>query len=126
MYDDLKHVNYPMFVYVKYDKDINLFILFTKEEKELVEKIEQAQQFDPNYKIPNCLTFKELLESEDLEKIMEDLKQNHKLIYEYIHLYSQDDVKAMLTDFSMFIEDERKIIIKILENEKKNVSKLKD
>ena len=126
MYDDLKHVNYPMFVYVKYDKDINLFILFTKEEKELVEKIEQAQQLNPNYKVQNCLSFKELLESEDYEKIKEDIKENHKLINEYIKLYNPDDINAMLTDFSIFNGDERKIIIKILEKDGKNISKLKD
>ena len=126
MYDDLKHVNYPMFVYVKYDKDINLFILFTKEEKELVEKIEQAQQLNPKYKVQKCLSFKELLESEDYEKIKEDIKENHKLINEYIKLYNPDDINAMLTDFSIFNGDERKILIKILEKDGKNISKLKD
>ena len=126
MYDDLKHVNYPIFVYVKYDKDINLFISFTNEEKEIIEKIEQAQQLNPDYKVPNCLSYKELLESDDYDKINEDLKENHKLISEYIKLYNPENINAMLTDFSIFNGDERKIIIKLLEKEGKDVSKLKD
>jgi len=127
LYDDLKHVNYPIYIYVKYDKDINLFISFTKDEQELIEKIEQAQNLNPEYKVPNCLSFKEILESEDFDKIMMDLNENHKLINEYIKLYDPNNLNAMLTDFSIFNGDERKIIIKILEKkEGKDVSKLKD
>ena len=87
IFDDLKHVNYPIFIYVQYDKDINLFLTFTKEEQEIIEKIEQTLKLDPNFHVPNCLPFKDLLEGDDLDKIIEDIKENHKLINEYIKLY---------------------------------------
>ena len=127
IFDDLKHVNYPIFIYVQYDQDINLFLTFTKEEQEIIEKIEQTIKLDPNFHVPNCLPFKDLLESDDLDKIIEDIKENHKLINEYIKLYDPNDKEAMLTDFSIFNGDERRIIIKILDKkEGKDVSILKD
>ena len=127
IFDDLKHVNYPIFIYVQYDQDINLFLTFTKEEQEIIEKIEQTIKLDPNFHVPNCLPFKDLLESDDLDKIIEDIKENHKLINEYIKLYDPNDKEAMLTDFSIFNGDERRIIIKILnKKEGKDVSILKD
>ena len=127
IFDDLKHVNYPIFIYVQYDQDINLFLTFTKEEQEIIEKIEQTIKLDPNFHVPNCLPFKDLLESDDLGKIIEDIKENHKLINEYIKLYDPNDKEAMLTDFSIFNGDERRIIIKILDKkEGKDVSILKD
>jgi len=127
IFDDLKHVNYPIFIYVQYDKDINLFLTFTKEEQEIIEKIEQTIKLDPNFHVPNCLPFKDLLEGDDLDKVIEDIKENHKLINEYIKLYNPDDKEAMLTDFSIFNGDERRIIIKILDKkEGKDVSILKD
>ena len=127
LYDELKHVNYPIYIYVKYDKDINIFISFSKEERELVEKIEQAQILNSEFKVPKCLSYKELLEGEDFEIIMTDLTDNHKLINEFIKLYDPNNSESMITDFSLFNNDERKIIIRILEKkEGKNVSKLKD
>ena len=127
IFDDLKHVNYPIFIYVQYDQDINLFLTFTKEEQEIIEKIEQTIKLDPNFHVPNCLPFKDLLEGDDLDKIIEDIKENHKLINEYIKLYDPNDKEAMLTDFSIFNGDERRIIIKILDKkEGKDVSILKD
>lgn len=112
---------------MQYDQDINLFLTFTKEEQEIIEKIEQTIKLDPNFHVPNCLPFKDLLESDDLDKIIEDIKENHKLINEYIKLYDPNDKEAMLTDFSIFNGDERRIIIKILDKkEGKDVSILKD
>ena len=126
IYDDLRHVNYPIYIYIKYDKDINLFILFSKEEQKLITKIEQALLLNPKYESPNCLSFKEILECDETQKIMEDLKTNHKLMNEYIKLYNPQDLDSMITDFTIFNPDERKVIIKVLEKKEGNVSQLKD
>ena len=127
IYDDLRHVNYPIYIYIKYDKDINFFISFTKEEKEIIEKIEKAQRLNVNYSVPKCLSYQELLESEDFKEIIIDLTNNHKLINEYIKEYNTENPEAMINDFSLFNGNERKVIIKILEKkEGKDVSILKD
>ena len=126
IYDDLRHVNYPIYIYIKYDKDINIFISFSKEEQQLIQKIEQALLLNPKYEIPKSLSFKEILECNETQKIMEDLSINHKLINEYIKLYNPQDLDSMLTDFTIFNPDERKIIIKVLEKKEGNISNLKD
>lgn len=114
----MRHVNYPIYIYIKYDKDINIFISFSKEEQQLIQKIEQALLLNPKYEIPKSLSFKEILECNETQKIMEDLSINHKLINEYIKLYNPQDLDSMLTDFTIFNPDERKIIIKVLEKKK--------
>ena len=57
---------------------------------------------------------------------MEDLAINHKIINEYIKLYNPQDIDSMVTDFTIFNPEERKVIIKVLEKKEGNVSHLKD
>ena len=127
IYDDLRHVNYPIYIYVKYDRDINFFITFTNDEKKLIEKIDQALNLNSKYQIPICYSFNEMLSNNNLEEISKDLKDNHKLMNEFIKLYDPNNSEQMITDFSLFNSDERKVIIKILnQKEGKNTSILKN
>ena len=127
IYDDFRHVNYPIYIYVKYDRDINCFITFREDEKKLIEKIDQALTLNSKYQIPICHSFNEMLSNDNLEEISKDLKDNHKLMNEFIKLYDPNNSEQMITDFSLFNSDERKVIIKMLnKKEGKNTSILKN
>ena len=68
-----------------------------------------------------------MLSNDNLEEISKDLKDNHKLMNEFIKLYDPNNSEQMITDFSLFNSDERKVIIKILnQKEGKNTSILKN
>ncbi len=120
-------MNYPIYIYVKYDNDINFFITFTEEEKEIIKNIQQALLLNPKFETPKCHSFKELLSMDNIQEIEKDIKDNHKLMNEYINLYEPFLEVEMLNDFSIFNSDERKIIMKILEKKKGiNISILKN
>ena len=127
IYDDCRHVNYPIYIYVKYDNDINFFITFTEEEKEIIKNIQQALLLNPKFETPKCHSFKELLSMDNIQEIEKDIKDNHQLMNEYINLYEPFLEVEMLNDFAIFNSDERKIIMKILEKKKGiNISILKN
>ncbi len=127
IYDDFRHVNYPIYIYIKYDHDINFFMTFTDEEKEIIKNIQQALLLKPNFENPKCHTFEELLSMDNLQEVEKDINDNHELMSEYIKLYNPFLEVEMLNEFSIFNSKERKIIMKLLEKKKGiNISILKN
>ena len=123
IYDDLKHVNYPLFVYANFNKNINFLSTFDENEKKIIEKIEQI--FNKKYSLPNCLSFEQMLNSNDFNEINNDIKNNHPLINEFINIFNETEENSL--DFkTLFEKFERDLIIKVLENNNKNVEKLKE
>ena len=123
IYDDLKHVNYPLFVYANFNKNINFLSTFDENEKKIIEKIEQI--FNKKYSLPNCLSFEQMLNSNDFNEINNDIKNNHPLINEFINIFNETEENSL--DFkTLFEKFERDLIIKVLENNNKNVDKLKE
>ena len=125
IYDDLKHVNYPLFAYANFNKNINFLSTFDENEKKIIEKIEKILLLNKKYSLPNCLSFEQMLNSNDFNEIMNDIQNNHPLINEFINIFNESDEN--LLDFkTLFEKFERDLIIKILENNNKNVDKLKE
>ena len=123
IYDDLKHVNYPLFVYANFNKNINFLSTFDENEKKIIEKIEQI--FNKKFSLPNCLSFEQMLNSNDFNEINNDIKNNHPLINEFINIFNETEENSL--DFkTLFEKFERDLIIKVLENNNKNVDKLKE
>ena len=123
IYDDLKHVNYPLFVYANFNKNINFLSTFDENEKKIIEKIEQI--FNKKFSLPNCLSFEQMLNSNDFNEINNDIKNNHPLINEFINIFNETEENSL--DFkTLFEKFERDLIIKVLENNNKNVEKLKE
>ena len=127
IYDDFRHVNYPIYIYIKYDHDINFFMTFTDEEKEIIKNIQQALLLKPNFENPKCHSFEELLSMDNLQEVEKDINDNHELMSEYIKLYNPFLEVEMLNEFSIFNSKERKIVMKLLEKKKGiNISILKN
>ena len=122
---ELKHVNYLIYIFVKYDRGEDYLIKFNNEEKLIIRDIELALNYKNN-RIPiDCLSFKEMISTNDYDKLLKDLELYHPVVFNYINEYKNEDVKNNLTDFKLFNDEERELILKILGNQKKNIDELK-
>ena len=121
---ELKHVNYLIYIFVKYDRGEDYLIKFNNDEKLIIKDIELALNYKKN-RIPiDCLSFNEMMSTDDYDKLLKDLELYHPVVFNYINEYKDEDVKNNLTDFKLFNDEERALIIKILENQKKNIGEL--
>ena len=66
-----------------------------------------------------------MMTMENIESLLDDLKKYHPCIYYYIVEYKTGDEEA-LTDFKIFNDEERQIILKILKVQGKNIQNLTD
>ena len=123
---ELKHVNFLIYLYVKYDRAEDYLIKFNNEEKSIISDIELSLNYKKT-KIPkDCLSYKEMISIDDIDKLLEDLKLYHPVVYTYVNEYKDEDTKNNLTDFKIFNDEEREIIIKFLEKKNKNIKELKN
>ena len=121
---ELKHVNYLIYIFVKYDRGEDYLIKFNNDEKLIIKDIELALNYKKN-RIPiDCLSFNEMMSTDDYDKLLKDLELYHPVVFNYINEYKDEDAKNNLTDFKLFNDEERALIIKILENQKKNIGEL--
>ena len=121
---ELKHVNYLIYIFVKYDRGEDYLIKFNNDEKLIIKDIELALNYKKN-RIPiDCLSFNEMMSTDDYDKLLKDLELYHPVVFNYINEYKDQDAKNNLTDFKLFNDEERALIIKILENQKKNIGEL--
>ena len=121
---ELKHVNYLIYIFVKYDRGEDYLIKFNNDEKLIIKDIELALNYKKN-RIPiDCLSFNEMMSTDDYDKLLKDLELYHPVVFNYINEFKDQDAKNNLTDFKLFNDEERALIIKILENQKKNIGEL--
>lgn len=123
---ELKHVNYLIFVFVKYDRAEDYLIKFNNEEKLIIKDIELALNYKNNRIPTDCLSFKEMMLTDDYDKLLKDLELYHPVVFSYINEFNNDETKNNLTDFKLFNDEERELIIKILGNQNKKIDALKD
>lgn len=122
IYDELKHVNYKIYIYLKHDKTNDFLTTFTKEEKEITQYIIQAETCDENFTLPDVLSIKELLEK-DPETIRKQTEEYYPLVNAYILDFPHNAENAVF-DFSFFTHEEKLLIIKYLEVVKMDTSQL--
>ena len=125
LYMELKHVNPYIYIYVVYDRGEDLLVRYSSEEKEYIDCIEQALGYKKTRVQKNCLSFKEMLSMEDNDKLLEDLKNYHPTVYDFITEFKENDNND-LADFRIFNDEERLIILKILKHQGKNVQNLNE
>ena len=123
---ELKHVNFLIYLFVKYDRAEDYLIKFTNEEKSIISDIELALNYKKTRIPKDCLSFKEMISIDDMDKLLKDLELYHPVVYTYVNEYKDEDNKNNLTDFKMFNDEEREIIIKILEKKSKSIKELKN
>ena len=123
---ELKHVNFLIYLFVKYDRAEDYLIKFTNEEKSIISDIELALNYKKTRIPKDCLSFKEMISIEDMDKLLKDLELYHPVVYTYVNEYKDEDNKNNLTDFKIFNDEEREIIIKILEKKSKSIKELKN
>ena len=123
---ELKHVNFLIYLFVKYDRAEDYLIKFTNEEKSIISDIELALNYKKTRIPKDCLSFKEMISIDDMDKLLKDLELYHPVIYTYVNEYKDEDNKNNLTDFKIFNDEEREIIIKILEKKSKSIKELKN
>ena len=123
---ELKHVNFLIYLFVKYDRAEDYLIKFTNEEKSIISDIELALNYKKTRIPKDCLSFKEMISIDDMDKLLKDLELYHPVVYTYVNEYKDEDNKNNLTDFKIFNDEEREIIIKILEKKSKSIKELKN
>ena len=123
---ELKHVNYLIYIFVKYDRSEDYLVQFNNEEKAIISVIELSLNYKKNRIPKDCLSFKEMIGTDDYDKLLKDLELYHPLVYNYVKEYKNEEGKNNLTDFKIFNDQERDVILKILGNQKKNISELKN
>ena len=123
---ELKHVNNLIYIFVKYDRGEDFLIRFTNEEKQIINDIELALNYKKNRIPVECLSFKEMMTMDDYDKLLKDLELYHPVVFTYVNDYKDEETKNNLTDFKIFNDEERQLIIKILESKNKNVNELKN
>ena len=123
---ELKHVNFLIYLFVKYDRAEDYLIKFTNEEKSIISDIELALNYKKTRIPKDCLSFKEMISIDDMDKLLKDLELYHPVVYTYVNEYKDEDNKNNLTDFKIFNDEEREIIIKILEKKNKSIKELKN
>ena len=123
---ELKHVNYLIYIYVKYDRGEDYLMKFNNEEKSIISDIELALNYKNNRIPKNCLSFKEMMAMEDNNNLLKDLELYHPVVFTYVNEYKDEDTKNNLTDFKIFNNEERELILKILGNQNKNINELKN
>ena len=123
---ELKHVNYLIYIYVSYIRGEEILLQFNKEEKEFIHIIELALNYKRLRVNVDCLSYKEMLALEDFDALLTNIEKNHPLMYDYISKYNDDEEKNNLTDFKLFNFKEREIILRILSNQNKKISELKN
>ena len=122
---ELKHVNYLIYIFVKYDRGEDYLVQFNKEEKSIINYIELALNYKNNRIPKDCLSYKEMMSSDDCDNVLKDLELYHPVVYNYIKEFKDDQPKNNLTDFKIFNDQERDLILKILSSQNKNISELK-
>ena len=123
---ELKHVNYLIYIYISYIRAEEILLQFNKEEKEFIEIIEHALNYKRLHINVDCLSYKEMMTLNDFDKLLINIEKNHPLMYDYIIKYNEDEEKNNLTDFKLFNFKEREIILRILSNQNKKISELKN
>ena len=123
---ELKHVNYLLYIFIKYNHSEDILFNFSKEEKKMVHSIETAMHFRYQSTPTESLSFKEIISCNDINIILKDLEEYHPILFEYITKYKDDDKENNLTDFKLFNYIEREIILKVLEAQKKQFIDLKN
>ena len=123
---ELKHVNYLIYIFVKYIRGEEILLLFNKEEKEYIRKIELALNYKNLRVNVDCLSYKEMMSLEDIDVLLQNLEKNHSLMNNYIKEYKDEEEKNNLTDFKLFNYYEREIILKVLSHLNKKISELKN
>ena len=99
---ELKHVNFLIYLFVKYDRAEDYLIKFTNEEKSIISDIELALNYKKTRIPKDCLSFKEMISIDDMDKLLKDLELYHPVVYTYVNEYKNEDNKNNLTDFKIF------------------------
>ena len=90
-----------------------------QEEKEIIHVIEQALNYKNTKINTKCLSYKEIMSSQDYDSILKNLESYHSLLYNYISEFNDAEEKNNLNDFKLFNYQEREIILKLLSHQKK-------
>ena len=123
---ELKHVNYLLYIFVTYTRGEEILLLFNKEEKEIIQKIEFALNYKKLRINVDCLSYKEMIALQDIDTLITNLEKNHTLIYNYINeLLEGENTSTNLNDFKLFNFYEREIILKVLSHKNKNIDEFK-
>ena len=123
---ELKHVDYLIYIFVTYVRGEEILLQFNKEEKEFIRIIEFALNYKKLRVNVDCLSYKEMISSQDYDCLLQNLEKNHPLINNYIKEFKDEEEKNNLTDFKLFNYQEREIILKILSHQNKKISELKN
>ena len=123
---ELKHVNFLIYIFVTYIRGEEILLQFNKKEKEYIRVIELALNYKKLRVNVDCLSYKEMMSSEDYDALLKNLEQNNPLMNDYITKYNEAEEKNNLTDFKLFNFQEREIILKILSHQNKKVLELKN
>ena len=123
---ELKHVNYLLYIFIIYDRSEDYLIKLNQEEKEIIHVIEQALNYKNTKINTKCLSYKEIMSSQDYDSILKNLESYHPLLYNYISEFNDAEEKNNLNDFKLFNYQEREIILKLLSHQKKKITELNE
>ena len=123
---EFKYVNYLLYIFIIYDRSEDYLLKLNKEEKEIISIIEKALNYKNTKINKECLSYKEMISSQDIDSILKNLETNHPLLYNYINEYNDSEEKNNLNDFKLFNYYEREILLKILSNKNKKITELNE